>query len=130
MSLLASILNLFRNRDPRKSSDRNDEAHINRAPKIKPTLSPSFSRLARSSLTRHSKASKANTQRSIESTANKTSPTYDHGEIGSQASQTPTDSVTGHSGPSPSTQRPRALSTISSISHQSIQTIVYSPSPT
>lgn len=118
-------MDLFGDPRPRESSDHDDDdEHGDRSPpRIRSTLSPSFSRLAKISRIRHSKASKVDTKRSKDST-NKASATDDHGEIGSQVSHTPTDSVTGHSGPSLSTKRPRALSTISTISHGSIQTIV------
>jgi len=128
MSLFSSIMNLFRNPVTRKSSDYDDEAYVDRTPpKMKPTLSLSFSRLARIALIRQPQASNANTKGSKDST-DKTSAADDHGEIDSQVSQTPTDSVTGHSGPSPSNQRPRALSTVSTISHGSIQSSLNTPS--
>jgi hypothetical protein len=128
MSLFTSIMNPFGNPGPRKSSDHDDdETHVDRAPpKMKPTLGLSFSRLARIFPIGHSEASKAYAKGSKDST-DKASATDDHGEIDYQVSQTPTDSVTGHSRPSPSNQRPRALSTVSAISHQSIQSPLDTP---
>lgn len=134
MSLFTSITKLFRNLDLRKSSDHDDEAHVNRAPRTRSTLSPSFSRLARMASSRHSEASRINTKRSKDSITKKASAADDHGEIGSQDSQKPTDSVTGHSGPSPSSQQhprtPSTISTVSAVSQESIQTILAPTSTT
>ncbi|GAB7323357.1 hypothetical protein MBLNU13_g05820t1 [Cladosporium sp. NU13] len=116
MSLWTGIKNLFENLGASKSSYHDDETHVDRASKRKSTLRLFFSRLARISLTKHSEASKDSTHK-----------TYDidgHGEIQPQPSQRPTDSVIGYNGPLLSNQRPRAPSTVSTISHESIQGIV------
>ena len=116
MSLWAGIKNLFQNLGPTKSSDHDDETHVDGASKRKSTLGLFFLRLAKSFPLRHSEANKDPIQ--------KASNIDGHGETHPQPSQRPTDSVTSHIGPLLSSQRPRAPSTISTISHESIQDIV------
>ena len=92
MSLWTSIKNLFGNLGPRNNSDHDGETHADGPPKGRSTHGLFFSRLAKISLKRHSEENKA------------------------------TDSVTSHTGPSPSYQRsgessstPTFASTSSSI---------------
>ena len=121
MSLWTGIKNFFENLGPTKSSDHDHETHIDGASKRRSPLGLSFPRLVNISHKRHSGENKTDTRRSKDPTL-KASATNEPGRIDSQVFQKPTDSVTGHSGLSPSNQRPRAPSTISSTTHESIQT--------
>lgn len=117
MAPSTSIRNLFRNLAAETPSDH-DKTHAEGATKRRSTLSLSFAWLTRTSPGRLSDASKIATRRSKDSTY-KSSATDDHGGIDPEGSQRLTDSVTGHSGLSSSSQRPRAR-----FSQVSIQIIV------
>jgi hypothetical protein len=118
--------NLFSRVARGTSGDHDDNTHIDDAPKRKSMRALSISLMARLSHKDHSNETRTDSKRS-KCSKRRTSTTKNHGEVGVEVSQTPTNSDTFSTEPNSSNQHSRAYSNTSNTSRVSAQTANHNP---